>query len=65
MLSYVKKCGEKDYTISFEPNLPTRHVFAKIHFRIFHIVCIFGSAGRAEPFNPPTPSLDGGARRAR
>ena len=22
MLSYVKKCGENGYTISFEPNLP-------------------------------------------
>ena len=47
MLSYVKKCAEKDYTISFEPNLPKWHVFDKIHFDFFDI---FGSAGRAEPF---------------
>ena len=32
MLSYVKKCGENGYTISFEPTLPKWHVFAKIHF---------------------------------
>ena len=38
MLSYVKKYGENGYTISFEPNLPKWHVFAKIHFWHF---CIF------------------------
>ena len=33
MLSYVKKCAEKDYTISFEPNLPKMTHFGQTHTR--------------------------------
>ena len=44
MLSYVKKCAEKDYTISFEPNLPKWHVFDKIDFYIFYFFGVGGAS---------------------
>ena len=42
MLSYVKKCGENGYTISFAPNVLKWHVLAKTHFVISYTFCIFG-----------------------
>ena len=35
MLSYVNKCAENGYTISFEPNLPKWHVVGQIYVSYF------------------------------
>ena len=42
MLSFVKKCGENGYTISFAPNVLKWHVLAKIHFVIFLFFAVLG-----------------------
>ena len=43
MLSYVKRCTENGYTISFEPNLQKLYVFlSKNQFDVFLFFCING-----------------------